>query len=129
MKKLRKLEKNLLTSIVTCIVSLLGFAASSFLLLGEYRDIPLGFLFGGLVIGGLYLLTFFLSKKDEENVSSNRTVIVIFLRLLLIIALMIVVAFMNYRWNAKYFNLFVFIGIYTVGVLTYILSNLFLKED
>ena len=56
MNNLRKLERNLLTSIIVAIVSILGFIASSFLIYSESKDIPLGFLLSGGVIGGLYRL-------------------------------------------------------------------------
>lgn len=127
MKKIRELDKNLLTAISVFSISVIGFLASSFLVLGEYRNIPLGFLFSGAVIGGLYLLTFFLGKKDIENGSSTLSIISIIIRLFLIIGILILLGFMNYRWSVNLFNLFVFIGIYSFGVITFVLSHLLNK--
>ena len=129
MNKLRKLDRNLLTSFIVYGVSLLGFIASSFLLLGTYKDIPLGFLFSGVIIGSLYLLSFFFNKLDLRSGGMKWGIIFITIRLVLVIGVIILLAFMNYRWEVKIFNLFVFVGIYTVGVLSFVLLNLFNKNE
>ena len=124
MKFLKTAESNLLTAIVVFTISVLGFAASSYLLTSEFIHIPLGFLFSGGVIGSLYLFSHFLLKKDNEDAKATWSIIAISARFAIIIAAMIIIALMYYRWNLPYFNLFVFIGVYTAGVITFVISYL-----
>ncbi len=128
MKFLRKLDHNLITSLAVYFVSILGFGVSSFLLSTEYIDIPLGFLFSGGVIGTLYILTYLFVKLDERQGKNLFGIISIGFRFLIVIGVMIIIAFMNYRWNNKLFNLFVFVGIYSLGTLIYVLLHLLNKE-
>ena len=129
MKLLKKLDNNLLSSIIVYGLSILGFVISSFLISTSYKDIPFGFLFSGGVIGTLYLISCLLGKIDTKNEKSVWSIVAINIRLLVIIGVMIIIAFMNYRWNIKLFNLFVFIGVYTVGIISFILLNLFKKGE
>ena len=128
MKKLRKLERNLLTSIIVAIVSILGFIASSFLIYSESKDIPLGFLLSGGVIGGLYLIAHLLTSKDDEKSSNVRSIISIIIRFVVLVATVILLGFAYYVWDFKYFNVFVFFGVYTFGVIFFVTSHIFLKE-
>ncbi len=128
MNNLRKLERNLLTSIIVAIVSILGFIASSFLIYSESKDIPLGFLLSGGVIGGLYLIAHLLTSKDDEKSSNVRSIISIIIRFVVLVATVILLGFAYYVWNFKYFNVFVFFGVYTLGVIFFVTSHIFLKE-
>ena len=128
MNILRKLERNLLTSIIVAIVSILGFIASSFLIYSESKDIPLGFLLSGGVIGGLYLIAHLLTSKDDEKSSNVRSIISIIIRFVVLVATVILLGFAYYVWDFKYFNVFVFFGIYTFGVIFFVTSHIFLKE-
>ena len=128
MNNLRKLERNLLTSIIVAIVSILGFIASSFLIYSESKDIPLGFLLSGGVIGGLYLIAHLLTSKDDENSSNVRSIISIIIRFVVLVATVILLGFAYYVWDFKYFNVFVFFGVYTFGVIFFVTSHIFLKE-
>ena len=128
MNNLRKLERNLLTSIIVAIVSILGFIASSFLIYSESKDIPLGFLLSGGVIGGLYLIAHLLTSKDDEKSSNVRSIISIIIRFVVLVATVILLGFAYYVWDFKYFNVFVFFGVYTFGVIFFVTSYIFLKE-
>lgn len=128
MNNLRKLERNLLTSIIVAIVSILGFIASSFLIYSESKDIPLGFLLSGGVIGGLYLIAHLLTSKDDESSSNVRSIISIIIRFVVLVATVILLGFAYYVWDFKYFNVFVFFGVYTFGVIFFVTSHIFLKE-
>ena len=128
MNILRKLERNLLTSIIVAIVSILGFIASSFLIYSESKDIPLGFLLSGGVIGGLYLIAHLLTSKDDEKSSNVRSIISIIIRFVVLVATVILLGFAYYVWDFKYFNVFVFFGVYTFGVIFFVTSHIFLKE-
>ena len=127
MKK-RKLEINLFTSIIVLLVGLLGFGATSFLLNSAYIHVPLGFLFSGAVISVLYLVTHLFVRIDEKRDSSVFTVISISFRFAVLIGVMIILGFMNYRWNMELFNIFVFIGMYTLGFIVFVVLNLLNKE-
>lgn len=128
MNNLRKLERNLLTSIIVAIVSILGFIASSFLIYSENKDIPLGFLLSGGVIGGLYLIAHLLTSKDDEKSSNVRSIISIIIRFVVLVATVILLGFAYYVWDFKYFNVFIFFGVYTFGVIFFVTSHIFLKE-
>ena len=128
MNNLRKLERNLLTSIIVAIVSILGFIASSFLIYSESKDIPLGFLLSGGVIGGLYLIAHLLTSKDDEKSSNVRSIISIIIRFVVLVTTVILLGFAYYVWDFKYFNVFVFFGVYTFGVIFFVTSHIFLKE-
>ena len=128
MKLLRKLENNLFTAITVYLISVLGFAITSFLLTSNYKDIPLGFLFSGMVIGTLYLITHFLNKLDERSGKSLWSFVAIISRFVIIVTVMIIIGLMNYRWNNVLFNIFVFVGVYTFGTITFALLHLLNKE-
>ena len=128
MKFLKKLENNLLTSLVVYALSILGFAITCFQLNTAFRDIPLGFLFSGGVIGSLYLLTHFLVKKDEKSGNDTLSLVSIIVRFVVIVGVMVVLGLMNYRWNIILFNLFVFVGIYSAGTIVFVLLHIFKKD-
>ena len=129
MSKLLKLEVNLLTSIIVFVVSLIGFAATSFLLTGENIHIPLGFLYSGGVISLIYLLTHFFVKIDEKRESSIFSIISISVRLVFVIVAALMAALMFYRWELKLFNIFVLVGVYTFGVLTFIILHIIKRKE
>ena len=126
--KLRKLEINLLTSIIVLLVGLIGFGATSFLLNSALIHIPLGFLFSTGVISLLYLIAHLFVKIDEKRGNNVFTIISLSLRFAVLIGVMIILGFMNYRWGNELFNIFVFIGMYTLGVLVFVILNLLNKE-
>ena len=126
MKLFRSLNNSLKTGIITMLVALVGFLGTLFLLFNGHKDIPLGIALGGVVIGGLNILSGLLEKKDEAKASSIRTFIAIGLRLAVIVVMMIIIALMYYRWDLPLFNIFAFVGVYTVSVI--VLVVLFLKE-
>ena len=126
MKLFRSLNNSLKTGILTMLVALVGFLGTLFLLFNDYKDIPLGIALGGVVIGGLNILTGLLEKKDEAKSSNIRTLVMIGLRLVVMVAVMIVIALMYYRWDLPLFNIFAFVGVYTVSII--ILVVIFLLE-
>ena len=127
MKK-RKLEINLLASIIVLLAGLVGFGVTSFLLSTPNIHIPLGFLFSGAVVSLLYLLTHIFVRIDEKRQSTVFSLISIIMRLAVLVGVMIILGFMNYRWNMELFNIFVFIGVYTIGIIVFVVLNLLNKE-
>lgn len=129
MSKLLKLEVNLLTSIIVFVVSLIGFAATSFLLTSENIHVPLGFLYSGGVISLIYLLTHFFVRLDEKRETSIFSIISISIRLVFVIVAALMAALMFYRWEIKLFNIFVLVGVYTFGVLTFIILHIIKRKE
>ena len=126
MKLLQKLDNELLTAIIVFLASLLGFAVTSFLI-PTHIDIPLGFLLSGGIIALIYTLSSLFRKIDERRGSVVFSLISVSLRLVLTITALLLLVLMYYRWNIKYFNVFVFVGVYSLGIIiymvTYILSR------
>ena len=123
MNFIKKLDNNLFTALIVGIFALIGCAATSFLFTSMI-DVPLGFLFSGAVISSLYVISYFFGKIDEKKELAAWSIASISLRLFVIIGVMIILALMNFRWNIKLFNIFVFIGIYTVGAINFVVSYL-----
>lgn len=128
MKLIQKLDNNLLTGIIVLLVSLLGFAITGYLLTGVHKDIPLGFVFAGGVISLLHVISSILLRIDEKRGSSVFSIISIMMRLMVLLAVLIVVVLMSYRWNLVLFNIFVFVGVYTLSVIVYMLMFVLRKN-
>lgn len=127
MKLFKNLSNSIKIAILTFLVGLFGFLATCFLI-SENRlvDIPLGFLFSGTVIGLLNLLTGLFDRVDDKKQIATFTLISIIIRFMVIVAVMVLLALMNYRWGVKVFNLFVFVGIYTLSMVFTII--IFMRE-
>ena len=126
--KLRKFDHNLLAAVVVLCASIIGFAASSFLLNSQYKDIPFGFLLSGGIVSLTYVACYLLIKIDEKNATVVGSMISIIMRLVILITITLLLAFMYYRWNIRLFNLFVFVGVYTFGTLIFVLSFVISKK-
>ena len=104
--KFASLNNSLKVGILTILVSLIGLLATFFLFFNDYKDIPLGIILGGIVIGGLNLLSGWIESLDEKRKSTNLSIIMIIVRFVIIISVMLLIAFMYYRWGHKLFNIF-----------------------
>ena len=128
MKIFRKLGHNLFTALVVLIISIIGFACSSFLVNTELKHIPYGFLFSGGVIALIYVISHLLNYIDKRNGTTVFTILSMGVRLILTLTTLLLICFMYYKWDIKLFNVFVFVGMYTVGIIVLCLSFIFLKE-
>lgn len=128
MKFLKKLEHNLFAAIAVIAVSLIGFLASCFLISGDYQDIPFGFLLSGGIVSTTYLLSYFLIKIDTRRGSTIFSMIAMAVRFVILIASMLLIVLMYYRWGIKLFNVFVFVGVYTLGIIVLCISYLVNKD-
>ena len=117
MKKFRSLNNSFKTGILTLLASFAAFIATIFLFFIGYMDIPLGIILGGVIIGGLGILTGVVEKRDEAKKQTIGTIIMIIVRFAVIVSTMVIIAMMNHRWNMPYFNLFSFVGVYTVSII------------
>ena len=121
MKLLKKLDNEILTAIIVFLCAVIGFTATSFLI-PTYIDIPLGFVLSGGIIAFIYVLSSLFKKIDERRGSTTFSIISISLRMVLTITSLLLLALMYYRWNIKLFNVFVFVGVYTLGIIVYMIT-------
>lgn len=124
----QKLDHNLWTSFVVLGVSLIGFACSCFLISTDMQDIPFGFLLAGGIIAFIHVFSFLMTLIDKRRGTTVFTIIAMIFRLVIVLASLVVVALMYYKWNIKLFNIFVFVGMYTVGVIVLCITFIFKKD-
>lgn len=129
MKFLKTAEFNLLTAIFIFVVTIIGFASTSFLLTSQYIDIPLGFLYSGGILSILYFISHFFVILDEKKEFANFSIAAIGIRFAVMIATLIIAAMMYYRWDLKLFNIFVYIGVYTISTLFFVILHLIRRKE
>ena len=127
MKLFKNLSNSYKIAILTFLAGLFGFLITCFLIVeNRLIGIPYGFLFSGIVIALLNLLTGLFEHVDDKNELATYTLISIIARFMVIVGIMVLLALMNYRWGVKIFNLFVFVGMYTLSMIFTIIT--FMKE-
>ena len=127
MRFFQEVNNSIKTAFITYAVTLIATLSTIFLFFQGMMDIPLGILLGGGLFGTLSLVSGFLEKKDEDRKTPIYSIILIGVRFLLLIAITIVIAFMYYRWNLPIFNVFAFVGAYTVSIIIMIIVYLIYK--
>ena len=127
MKLFKNLSNSYKIAILTFLAGLFGFLITCFLIVeNRLIGIPYGFLFSGTVIALLNLLTGLFERVDDKKEVATYTLISIIARFMVIVGIMVLLALMNYRWGVKIFNLFVFVGMYTLSMIFTIIT--FMKE-
>ena len=121
-------SNSFLTAILSFIVTGVAVCVSIFCFFNGHSDIPLGFALGGVVIGGLYMLSALAERLDDKKGTMIFSIGVISLRMFILVGVSILLAFMNYRWNTPIFNLFSFIGIYTAAIVCNVIVHLVNKK-
>ena len=127
MRFFQEANNSIKTAFITYAITLVATLSTIFLFFQGMMDIPLGILLGGSLFGTLSLLSGFLEKKDEDRKTPIYSIVLIGVRFLLLIAVTIVIAFMYYRWNLPIFNIFAFVGAYTVSIIVMIVVYLIYK--
>ena len=127
MRFFQEANNSIKTAFITYAVTLIATLSTIFLFFQGMMDIPLGILLGGSLFGTLSLVSGFLEKKDEDRKTPLYSIVLIGVRFLLLIAVTIVIAFMYYRWNLPIFNIFAFVGAYTVSIIVMIIVYLIYK--
>ena len=127
MRFFQETNNSIKTALLTYALTLIATLSTIFLFFQGMMDIPLGILLGGSLFGTLSLLSGFLEKKDEDRKTPIYSIVLIGVRFLLLIAITIVIAFMYYRWNLPIFNVFAFVGAYTVSIIIMIIVYLIYK--
>ena len=127
MSFLKKLDHNLWTALIVTLVAILGFLSSCFLISSNYQDIPFGFLLSGGIIALIYVGCYFFNLIDKRKGTTIFTIISMSFRLVVLLVSLILIFFMYYRWNIKLFNVFVFIGVYSLSIILLCISFVFRK--
>ena len=120
----RKLSIPFRTSIIVTLVMVVGFCASCWLIPTGYRGIPFGFLIAGGVNAALYALSGFFLIIDDKKHSSTFSIIAVIVRNVILVGTMIAMAFIDKIFGFQFYNLYVFVGVYTAGIIAYIIFNL-----
>ena len=128
MNFLKKLGHNLFTSIVVFAISVIGFACSCFLIGTRLQEIPFGFLLSGGIIALMHVISHIFMMIDQRRGTSVFTMIAMALRLFVLLGSLILIFLMYYRWGIQLFNVFVFVGVYTVGIIVLCISFILLKD-
>lgn len=128
MKFIKKLDHNLFTAIVVAGVAILGFLASCFLISTNLQDIPFGFLLAGGILAAVHLLSYLLHTIDKRRGTSIFTILSMGIRLMVLLVSLVLIALMNYKWDLKLFNMFVFVGMYTFGIIVLCVSFIIIKD-
>ena len=128
MKFLRKLDNNLLTAIIVGVATLIAFAVTSFLISTSLQDIPFGILLSGGILATTYVISSFLIKLDEGKDTWIGNLASIVLKFVVSVTSLLIFGLMYYRWNIKLFNIFTFVGVYTLGTIVFILLFVIKKD-
>ena len=129
MKFFAQVERNLRVSIFVAFIAALAIISSIYCYFINLVEVPLGFALGGIVVSMLYLAGHFMYMLDVRNGTAKYSIIMIGIRNFILIGTMILLAFMYYVWGIKLFNLFAFVGIYTTGVILFILDHVIFKNN
>ena len=127
MRFFQEANNSIKTALLTYVLTLIATLSTLFLFFQGLMDIPLGILLGGSIFGTLSLISGLVEKKDEDRKTPIYSIVLIGVRFLLLIAITIVIAFMYYRWNLPIFNIFAFVGAYTVSIIIMIIVYLIYK--
>lgn len=113
-----KLDKCYKVSVLTLLFTIISFLATIYFYTIGMMHLPNGIAFGGLLMSAIYALQGLGENKDKQNNSSTFTMIFIILKFVVLIACSLIIGFMYYRWDKPYLNLFAFIGMYTVSIVS-----------
>ena len=114
MQKIRNLSIPFRTSIIVAFVAIVGFCASCWLINSNLSLIPFGFLIAGGIIGLVYALSGLFLIIDEKKSSAGFSIASIAIRNFILIGTMIAMALIDKFNNIPFYNLYVFVGVYTV---------------
>lgn len=76
----------------------------------------------------IYFLQGLGEKKDSEKGTPYWTISFITIKLTVLVAVSLIIGFMYYRWNMKYFNIFSFVGMYTVATINMVVVYIIDKK-
>ena len=124
--KLKNLNVHHKASLLTLVITLIVFVALIelfFIQIGDrvWIDIPLGILLGGALASLFYLVQGFIDYKEDKDNSAKCSLLLTGLRLVFFVGLMVGDAFLYYKANIKIFNIFAFVGGYSISIIALII--------
>lgn len=128
MKFIFQIERNLRVALFVALLTLVAIISSIYCFFVNFMEVPLGFALGGVIVSSLYLLGHFLYQIDVKNGEVKYSILMVGIRNIILISSIIILALMYYRWDIKLFNIFAYIGIYTGGVIIYVVDHLVVKN-
>ena len=128
MKFLSEIERNLRVAFFVAMLTVVALLSSIYCYFIDLMEVPLGFALGGIIVSSLYLLGHFMYQIDAKNGSIKYSIMMVGIRNIILISSVIVLAFLYYRWGVKLFNIFAYIGIYTGGVIIFVVDHLVFKN-
>lgn len=128
MKFIFQIERNLRVALFVSLLTLVAIVSSIYCFFVNFMEVPLGFALGGVIVSGLYLVGHFLYQIDVKNGEVKYSILMVGIRNIILISSIIIFALMYYRWGIKLFNIFAYIGIYTGGVIIYVVDHLVVKN-
>ena len=87
-----------------------------FLLFNGHKDIPLGVIFAGGVIGTVNLVAGLIENYTQNKEGAIISVVFIGLRMFIILGVMILISLMYYRWGMPLFNVIAYVIVYTISI-------------
>lgn len=114
-------KSSLLSTILLIVISLLLIPLYFF----KLKEIPLGLMLGS----GLGIIVYFLTGIFEEKKKDTYhwAIIIMVTRLLIFSVLLILIALCYYKWDIKLFNLFSFVGGYTLTLIMLVIF--YIRKD
>ena len=124
--KLKNLNVHHKASLLTLVITLIVFVALIelfFIQIGDrvWIDIPLGILLGGALASLFYLVQGFIDYKEDKDNSSHFSLLLTGHSLVFFVGLMVGDAFLYYKANIKIFNIFAFVGGYSISIIALII--------
>ena len=128
MKSIFRIERNLRVALFVALLTVVAIISSIYCFFINFMEVPLGFALGGVIVSSLYLVGHFLYQIDVKNGEVKYSILMVGIRNIILISSIIIFALMYYRWGIKLFNIFAYIGIYTGGVIIYVIDHLVVKN-
>jgi len=123
-EKFRNLDTNIKVGIVTALVTIFIFLTFIPCFFYGWKEIPLGLILGGGLGSIAYVVQGLVAKKDEEKQATTLSILVMGVRFILFAGLLILIAFLYYKNNTKIFNVFSYVGGYTIATITLVIFML-----
>ena len=119
MKIFNKLDVHLQSSVLIISIVAIAFLASIYCFFISLAEVPLGLLLAGVITSLLRLSTHLFVNLDVRNGTVKYSVISVIIRYVVLITSVVMIGLLYYYWKVKLFNLFAFIGVYTLDVVIF----------
>ena len=121
---LKKVDIHIKAAILIAFIAIIGFAATIYCFFTNYMELPLGILLGGAVMFVLHFITHELVVLDTRKGSAKFTVTAIIIHNVIAIASIVLLGMLYYYWQIIIFNLFAYVGVYTLDVILFAMLHI-----